>query len=327
VSLLVGLHGTLAIVLLSVLLFAEEAGVPLPLIPGDVLLITAGILIANDAISPWAFGPAAFLAVLAGALTCYLWCRTLGSKGLAVLAGRLHVTRAVDRASSRMQTAGPVMIGVVRLIPGLRVYCSMVAGAVGIDLRVFLLGVIPSMVLWVGGGTLIGVVVGVPAVHALSHAQHLALNGCLLVVIGAGTYLALRHIPAAQRGNNAMRQAPPPWRLGLALTIDGAIIASIASGVAELARDGLGLGDPNGFMDLASIFAAIALSYIALARRSAGATAGEGLLAVTYRRWSPGINPPDTQSKPAGHDRYHMRRGNTLPYDAEERNQKDAEGH
>jgi hypothetical protein len=26
--------------------------VPLPLIPGDVLLITAGILIANDAISP-----------------------------------------------------------------------------------------------------------------------------------------------------------------------------------------------------------------------------------------------------------------------------------
>jgi len=327
VSLLVGLHGTLAIVLLSALLFAEEAGVPLPLIPGDVLLITAGILIANDAISPWTFGPAAFLAVLAGAITCYLWCRTLGSKGLAVLAERLHVTRALDRASSRMQTAGPVTIGVARLIPGLRVYCSMVAGAVGIDLRVFLLGVIPSMVLWVGGGTLIGVLVGVPAVHALSHAQHLALNGCLLVVMGAGTYLALRHMPAAERGNNAMRQAPPPWRLGLALTIDGAIIASIASGVAELARDGLDLGDPNGFMDLAVVFAAIALSYIALARRGAGATAGEGLLAVTYRRWSPGKNPPDVRSKPAGYDHRRSQGDYTLPYDAEERNQPDAEGH
>jgi hypothetical protein len=58
--------------------------------------------------------------------------------------------------------------------------------------------------------------------------------------------------------------------------------------VAELARDGLGLGDPNGFMDLTVVFASIALSYIALARRGAGATAGERLLAVTYRRWSPG---------------------------------------
>jgi len=124
-----------------------------------------------------------------------------------------------------------------------------------------------------------------------------------------------------------MRQAPPLWRLGLALTIDSAIIASIASGVAELARDGLGLGDPNGFMDLAFVFAAIALSYIALARRGAGATAGEGLLAVTYRRWSSGINPPNTRSNSAGYDHSRIQGDYTLPYDAEERNQRDAEGH
>jgi membrane protein DedA with SNARE-associated domain len=46
-----GLHGTVALILVSALLFAEESGVPLPLVPGDVLLIVAGLLIANGAIS------------------------------------------------------------------------------------------------------------------------------------------------------------------------------------------------------------------------------------------------------------------------------------
>ena len=62
---LTGLHGTVALILVSALLFAEESGVPLPLVPGDVLLIVAGLFIANGAISPWAFFPIAFLAVAA----------------------------------------------------------------------------------------------------------------------------------------------------------------------------------------------------------------------------------------------------------------------
>jgi hypothetical protein len=50
-------HGTLATVVLCVLLFAEESGVPLPLVPGDVLLVYAGILIASGGLSPWLLSP------------------------------------------------------------------------------------------------------------------------------------------------------------------------------------------------------------------------------------------------------------------------------
>jgi hypothetical protein len=41
-----GLHGTMALVLLCSLLFAEEAGVPLPT-PGELTLIAAGLLISQ----------------------------------------------------------------------------------------------------------------------------------------------------------------------------------------------------------------------------------------------------------------------------------------
>jgi membrane protein DedA with SNARE-associated domain len=51
-----GLHGTVALVLLCSLLFAEEAGVPLPT-PGELTLIAAGLLIATGGLDPWLFLP------------------------------------------------------------------------------------------------------------------------------------------------------------------------------------------------------------------------------------------------------------------------------
>jgi len=283
VTALTGLHGTAALVLLCVLLFAEEAGIPLPLVPGDVLLITAGLLIANGSLSPWVFLPAACVAVLGGALTAYTWTRALGSARLATLAERLGATRALERASARLRSAGPVGIAVCRLLPGLRVYSTMVAGAVGVEPRVFLAGVIPSIVLWVTGFTLLGILVGVPAERVLSHVQRLMFEGAVVAAIGAVAYLGLRHIPPIERHTNALLRAPRLWRLALSLTIDIAIVASVVSGVDEILRDVVGLGDPDGLIDIAFVFAAIALSYIAATRRGAGATAGEGLLNITYR--------------------------------------------
>ncbi len=282
-SVLAGLHGTIALVLLCSLLFAEEAGVPLPL-PGDSILIVAGLLISNGSLSPWVFLPLAFLTILGGALTAYTWARLVGAPTLWTVAGRLRATRALERAALRVRSSGPAGIAVCRLLPGVRVYSTMVAGALGVKLPVFLLGLIPSVVLWVTGFTLLGVLVGVPAMRFLNQVQRLALDGVVLILIGVAAYLGLRHIPAAGRSNNALLTAPQPWRLALSLAIDAGIVASVVSGITELARDVLGLGDPDGLIDLALVFAAICLSYIAIARRAVGATAGESLLKVSYGR-------------------------------------------
>lgn len=125
-SILTGLHGATAVLLICVLLFVEETGVPVPLLSGDVLLVLAGVLIVNGSISPWAFFPPAFVAEVAGVMTAHLWSRTIGQRGLEALADRVRARKALDRASVRLSTAGPLHITVARLVPGLRINTLLV---------------------------------------------------------------------------------------------------------------------------------------------------------------------------------------------------------
>ena len=281
-SILAGLHGTIAILLICSILYVEEAGVPLPLVPGDALLIAAGVLIANDSISPFAFFPAAFVAVLGGTLTAYAWSRTIGAAAVGAMAQRLRAEKALDRASTRLRTAGPVQIALVRLVPGLRVYTAIVSGAAGVELRIFLLGAVPAVILWLSIFTVIGLLVGVPALSSLSHVQHLAVTAAGLAVIGAVTFLGIRRIPQGEAGAPALLWAPARLLLLLSIAVDFAIAGSIVSGATELLGEGLGLGSPDGVIDLAFITAAIVLLYVAVARRVVGATAGERLLGTRY---------------------------------------------
>ena len=281
-TLLEGLHGTIAILLICAVLFIEESGVPLPLVPGDALLIAAGVLIANRSISAWVFFPAALIAVLGGALTAYTWSRTIGAAAVQAVALRFHVDEALERASTRLRTAGPIRIAAVRLVPGMRVYTAIVSGAAGVNLRVFLLGAIPAIVVWLAVFTAIGVLVGVPALASLSHVQHLAVTGAILVAIGAVTLLGIRHMPQGDAGAPALLRVPLRWLLVFSIGIDLTIASSIVSGVTELLREGFGLDDPDGIIDLAFITAAIILFYVGVARRLVGATAGERLLGIRY---------------------------------------------
>jgi len=55
VSHLSTMHGTMGVVEPCALLFAEETGVPLPLPPGDLSLLAAGLLIATGNLCPRVF--------------------------------------------------------------------------------------------------------------------------------------------------------------------------------------------------------------------------------------------------------------------------------
>ena len=49
-----------------------------------------------------------------------------------MVADRVRARGALDRASARLSTATPLHITVARLIPGLRITTSLVAGAAGV---------------------------------------------------------------------------------------------------------------------------------------------------------------------------------------------------
>ena len=119
VNFLQGLHGAVALALLPALLFAEEAGVPLPFAPGELTLLVAGLLIASGGLNPYAFIPLALIACIAGSLVGYSWARAVGDRGLKGLARRLRQQRNLERVEDRLRSAGWRGIAISRLIPGI----------------------------------------------------------------------------------------------------------------------------------------------------------------------------------------------------------------
>jgi membrane protein DedA with SNARE-associated domain len=136
-----------AVAVICLLLFLEEAGLPLPFAPGEAVLLGAGLLISAGTDAAWLVIPAAYLSVLGGVATAYWWAHRIGPERLRSLARRLHAGGPYDRAASRLRAASPLQIAGSRLLPGLRVYTSLVAGAVGLDRRRFMIGVLPASAL------------------------------------------------------------------------------------------------------------------------------------------------------------------------------------
>jgi membrane-associated protein len=279
-SYLQGLHGVVAIVLLCSLLFAEEAGVPLPFAPGEVTLLAAGLLIAAGGLDPLIFVPLAVASCIAGALVGYSWARLVGEHGLATVARRLRQTENLARVSNRIRSAGPRGIAVSRLIPGLRIYTTLVAGAAGVERRTFLLGIAPATAGWVVLFVVLGAVVGLPVEHFLGAVEKLAVQGGILIAMGLGGFLAIRRVPAGDRG--ALVRVPDSLRIALALLVDIGLVASIVSGVVDVVRRLVGAGVIAGWADALVVAAAVGIFYLLITRRGTGATAGEALLRTTY---------------------------------------------
>jgi hypothetical protein len=166
-------------------------------------------------------------------------------------------------------------------VPGLRITTSLVAGAAGVAPGTFLLGVVPAIVIWLAGYTLLGVVVGVPGVALLNHVQRLAVTGGALVLIGLITIIGIRYIPPARHHEDPLIWAPHLLLVALSVVID-ITVAGAASGTTVLLPDWLGFDGPDGVISLAVIVAVVILLYVSVARGIMGGTAGERLTRVRY---------------------------------------------
>jgi membrane protein DedA with SNARE-associated domain len=286
VSLLNAFHGWSALVVLCSLIFVEEAGVPLPMAPGDLLLVGAGVLISTGGLDPVVFLPLAFLASLFGAMVGYTWARAIGARALWALAERLRAGRHLEKAAERLSSAGPWTILVARLIPGLRINTTLVAGALQVPRRTFLAGLIPSIIIWEVVFVGLGAAVGTPVEHYLGRLEHLMLRGAVFILIGLAGYLAVRHIPIPAAPGE---EAPPPrrfhaLRLVLAVVVDLAAIALIVNGVDTFVDAVLGPGRRVNESVLLSLQLAVSMTiYLALSRTLSRTTLGEALFRVTYR--------------------------------------------
>jgi membrane-associated protein len=155
------LDGFQAYLLLCSLIFVEEAGVPLPFLPGDVILLAAGYLAAVHSTHLLLFLALGYGSAVAGALLCYLVSRHLGRRAVLRWGRHVHLTpRRLEKAEAWLARRGALAIFVARVLPGTRINASIAAGCLRLPVRTFIAGVLPSTVVWLGGFTLLGFLLG-----------------------------------------------------------------------------------------------------------------------------------------------------------------------
>jgi membrane protein DedA with SNARE-associated domain len=273
------LRSPASLVIVCVLLFAEEAGVPIPFAPGEAVLIGAGLLIASGAVPFWLAMPAEFVAVLAGATTGFAWARAVGPERLRALADRLGAGHAFDRVAERLRDAGVGGIAVSRLVPGLRIYTTLAAGAVGIPFSTFIVAVVPAIAAWVATFTLLGVFFGIPAQLFVNRFEAYALRFGVVIALLVGIYLILRRLPWVS-GTDRRFPRGPGWKVALAAFVDVALMAVVMALLALLT--GLEALEADSGVTAVAVVGALLLVYLVIVRRSVGLTVGEALLRVHY---------------------------------------------
>ena len=193
-----GLDGAAVVLIICGLLFIEECGLPLPFVPGDLLLLLGGIAIADHRVEALPLAAASCAAVIAGALVAHTLFGLIGREPLRKLAQLLHLGKALERATRIVDAGGWRGVLAGRLIPGLRVHTSEVAGMLRMRRRDFLAGLVPSALLYVAVFTSAGALFGSAALSAIQASEHwLVVFAAGALLIGAAL-LSARHFKGGQ---------------------------------------------------------------------------------------------------------------------------------
>ncbi len=163
-------------------------------LPGDSMLITAGVVMASHASGEtqvWALSVGTMLAAIAGNQVGYVIGQRTGHHLVARKNGRYINTRNLQRVTELLQRHGFVAVLVARWIPWVRTLCPTVAGAAGMDHRKFTVASTIGAIIWAPVLLLIGYYAGsfldrVPWLMPI-------VIGTLVLGLIVGTVLGIRH--------------------------------------------------------------------------------------------------------------------------------------
>ncbi|MCL4369751.1 MAG: DedA family protein [Chloroflexi bacterium] len=171
---------------LFLLLFVEEAGVPLPM-PGDVVIMLAGYRASQDLIGVLEAAMSVTLGVQLGSTLLYLLSRRFGHAILFRYGKYIHLDEAKLRKVERwIHERGPIMVLVGRLTPGLRTPTSIISGVFEIPFHQFLFFTTLSALIWSGFWLALGYFGGTKLLPLVRHLHSpIIYVGIALVLIAA----------------------------------------------------------------------------------------------------------------------------------------------
>lgn len=193
------------------LLALEEGGLPLPL-PGDTVVAYTGYLATKGAMIWWLILLVAVTASVTGSMPLYWLSRSRGRPLLFRYGRYLHLTPARERRiEGWLQRHAGATVFVGRLVPGMRVGTTAIAGVFEIPFWVFLTYLTLSAAVWWGFWLWLGSVVGkrLAPMMELSPLNFVLAAG--IVALIGGTILYLQHVAAADHPPMPLPTADAPY--------------------------------------------------------------------------------------------------------------------
>src|SRR5688500_18793383 len=139
---LAGPFDTHSLLAACLLLFVEEAGVPIP-IPGDFAMVLIGAQARLGRVSLWQAILALESATVLGGVVLYAASRWAGRPFVLRYGRVLRLTpERLRQAERRLERHGVLAVAVARLVPGLRIVSVIACGLFGVPIRVFVPGLI-----------------------------------------------------------------------------------------------------------------------------------------------------------------------------------------
>ena len=139
-----------------------ETGLLFPLLPGDSLLFTGGLLSAveNPPVSVWVLVPAAALTAFAGDQCAYWIGRKIGPALFQKEDSRFFKKHYVTESHAFFEKYGPKTIILARFVPIVRTFTPVLAGVSQMSYRKFVTFDIVGAILWGGGVCVLGYFLG-----------------------------------------------------------------------------------------------------------------------------------------------------------------------
>lgn len=177
---LIEMFGDYALYGVALIIFAECGLLIGVILPGDSMLFAFGMLTATGIItqSIWVSVPLLIVAAVLGNLVGY-WLGAKVGPRLFTQSSRIFKTEYVDRTSEFFERYGNRAIVLARFVPVIRTVITALAGIGGMERRRYYTYTAVGAVIWAGGATIAGYLLGnVPVVK-----ENFELTLVLIVVI------------------------------------------------------------------------------------------------------------------------------------------------
>ena len=196
-------HAVLPAILVIVFV---ETGLLFPLLPGESLLVTGGLLAAAGNPDIWVLAPAVAIVAVLGDQTGYFIGRRIGPALFSKEDSRFFKKHYVTESHAFFEKYGPAAIILARFVPFARTFVPPIAGVSYMRYPVYLAFDIVGGILWGAGMTLTGYLLGTKVPGITDHLE-LIIIGILFVSLLPVTITAAKAY-RTRRANRAVDATP-----------------------------------------------------------------------------------------------------------------------